>query len=295
MGLGRFAAPQARREYFAVYDRGIAALPAPAERHDIDTGFGRVRAYRFGEPGATPVVLLPGRAGTAVMWEPNLAALTGRGPVYALDLLGEPGRSEQTAPIRTAADQAAWLRTVLDELAPDGAHLVGYSFGGWLAANLAARAPRGLRSLVLVDPVQTFARFPGRLLVRSALAMLPGVRRWGRPSFLRWIVDGVEIPADDPVAAVIDEGMRTFRIALPTPMPFGDARLSSIGMPALALLAGRSVMHDASRAAARARALLPDAEVELWPSATHAIAGESAAEVNARVLAFLAKVDGATA
>lgn len=291
MTLGGFTSPQARVEYDTAYDRGFAALPVPAEQRDVPTAFGTARVYRFGEPGPIPVVLLPGRAGTTIMWEPNLPALVTRGPVYALDLIGEPGRSEQTAPIRNAEDQAAWLDTVFTALALRKVHLVGYSFGGWLAANLAVRAPDRLASLTLIDPVQTFGRFPIPLLLRTALTLVPGIRRWARPSFMAWISDGAEVTEDDPVATVIDAGMRTYRIALPTPVLFTDAQLRGVTVPVLALIAGRSVIHDGRRAASCARELLPNAQVELWPAATHAIAGESATEVNARVLEFLAEID----
>ncbi|MGW4831616.1 alpha/beta fold hydrolase [Amycolatopsis japonica] len=288
MKVGGFASSAARAEYEVIYDRGLAALPAPTGVHDIQTAFGVARVYRFGEPGGTPIVLLPGRAGTAVMWEPNLAALLGHGEVYAVDLIGEPGRSEQTVPIRDGADQAAWLTTVLAELDLPSVHLIGYSFGGWLAANLAVRAPEPLRSLTVIDPVLTFGGLTPGLVVRATLTAIPVVNRWARPSFLNWISGGAEVDATDPVARVIDEGMRTYRIALPSPKLFTDEQLRSLRMPVLALIAGRSVIHDPDRAAARARELLPRGQVELWPSATHAIAGESAAEVNARVLKFLA-------
>ncbi|GAA3826483.1 hypothetical protein GCM10022380_51480 [Amycolatopsis tucumanensis] len=162
-------------------------------------------------------------------------------------------------------------------------HLVGYSFGGWLAADLAVRAPDRLASLPLIDPVRTFAPFPVPLLVRTALTLVP--------AFLAWISGGAEVAEDDPVATVIDEGMRTYRIALPTPALFTDARLRGLTVPVLALIAARSVIHDGRRAATRARELLPDARVELWPATTHAIAGESADEVNARVLEFLAELE----
>ncbi|WP_431922007.1 alpha/beta fold hydrolase [Amycolatopsis tucumanensis] len=280
MTLGGFTSPQARVAYDAAYDRGFAALPAPAEQRDVATAFGTARVYRFGEPGPAPMVLLPGRAGTTIMWEPNLPAFIARGPVYALDLIGEPGRSEQTAPIRDADDQAAWLGTVLATLGLRDVHLVGYSFGGWLAANLAVRAPDRLASLTLIDPVRTFAPFPVPLRVRTALTLVP--------AFLAWISGGAEVAEDDPVATVIDEGMRTYRIAPPTPALFTDARLRGLTVPVLALIAARSVIHDRRRAATRARELLPDARVELWP---RAIAGESADEVNARVLEFLTELE----
>lgn len=281
-----FVSPQARAEYDAAYDRAFAALPEPAAQHDVATDFGTARVYRFGGPGPAPLVLLPGRASTTIMWEPNLAALAAERPVWTVDLIGEPGRSEQTAPIRDGADQAAWLDAVLSGLDLRDVHLIGYSFGGWLAANQAVRAPERLASVTLIDPVRTFAPFPVPLLVRTALTLVPGIRRWARPSFLRWTAGGAEVPADDPVVTIIDEGMRTFKITLPLPELFTDEQLRSVRVPVLALIAGRSVMHDARRALARAEALLPDVRAELWPSATHAIAGESPDRVNSRILEF---------
>src|SRR5690606_2957874 len=148
---------------------GMRALPEPDRHWDVRTGFGSARVYRFGSGDGPPLVLLPGRAGTVVMWEPNLRALAARAPVYAVDLIGETGRSEQTVLVRSGADQSAWLANVLSELVRCGVHLVGYSFGGWLSANLAVRSPKRLASLSVLDPVQTFARFPSALFVRSAL------------------------------------------------------------------------------------------------------------------------------
>ena len=294
MKLSGFTSAQAERDYDAVYERGLAALPAPAAHHDIETSFGTARVYRFGSGPAVPAVLLPGRAGTAVMWAPNLPAWARRGPVYAIDLIGEPGRSTQTAPIRDSAGQAAWLTEVLDALGHETVHLVGYSFGGWLAANYAARSGKRLASLTLIDPVRTFGELPVPLLLRTTLALVPGLSRWGRPAFIRWISGGAEVAPDDPGAAVIEAGMRAYRIALPTPELLTDEQLRSIALPVLALIAGRSVIHDAGKAGARARALLPDACVEVWPEATHAIAGESADAVNERVLAFLAEAEART-
>jgi hypothetical protein len=63
------------------------------------------------------------------------------------------------------------------------------------------------------------------------------------------------------------------------PKSFTDDQLRSLDCPVLALIAGRSVMLDAARAAARARNLLPRGQVELWADASHAINGEYPAEI----------------
>ncbi|MFI9380592.1 alpha/beta fold hydrolase [Kutzneria sp. NPDC052558] len=288
MSVGTFTSPQARAEFDLAYEAGMRALPEPTATHDVRTDFGSVRVYRFGPAKGAPIVLLSGHGGTALMWRPNLAAFAERHPVYALDLLGEPGRSEQTSAIRDGADQAAWLHAVLATLDLDGVHLVGASIGGWHACNLAVRAPARLASISLLDPANTLGRITAALVFRVGLASLPLISRWGRPAFLRWISGGDTGPADDPVATVIDAGMRGYRMRLPTPKYFTDDQLRSIRVPVLALVAGRSVIHRPEAAHARASALIPHVQAELWPTATHGISGTHAEEVNAAVLRFIA-------
>lgn len=287
MAISGFVSPSARAHFDAAYGAGLRVLPAPRRQEDVATDFGTVRVHRFGPADGAPIVLLPGRSGTAIMWRPNVAALAAHHPVYALDLLGEAGQSRQSVPIRDATDQAAWLDATLAGLDLTGVHLVGVSFGGWLAANLAVRLPRRLASVSLLDPAVTFGRFPAVLVARTALAFLPFVSRWGRPAFMRWLSGGAPAPVGDPVAQVIEAGIRDFRIALPTPAPFTDEQLGRIDVPTLAVIAGRSVIHDPAAAYERARTMVRGIRAELWPNATHAISGEHAERVNQTILSFV--------
>jgi pimeloyl-ACP methyl ester carboxylesterase len=85
----------------------------------------------------------------------------------------------------------------------------------------------------------------------------------------------------------------TTDIALRQPMPgmFTDEQLRALDTPVLAFVAGRSVMLDSARAAARARNLLPRGEVELWKDASHAINGEYPQEIAERAHRFWDEVD----
>src|SRR5690606_3338192 len=105
---------------------------------DVPTSFGTVRVYRFrGSGEGTPIVALPGtRSGVPVLGD-NLPGWTRHRPVYAMDLLGEPGHSVQSTPITSAADQAAWLDETLARLPEERFHLVGVSIGGWTSMTLA--------------------------------------------------------------------------------------------------------------------------------------------------------------
>ncbi len=62
-------------------------------------------------------------------------------------------------------------------------------------------------------------------------------------------------------------------------------------MPVYAALGGGSVMHNGRHAADVARSEIRDATVDLWPDASHSLTMEQAAELDRRILTFMATHD----
>ncbi|WP_235623996.1 alpha/beta fold hydrolase [Mycolicibacterium goodii] len=293
--LGAFVSDAAFDRFHAAYRRGMAQLPA-FEHSDVATSFGSVRAYRFDGPDVgAPVVLLPGRNASTPMYRTNLGPLLRRRTVYGIDLLGEAGLSVQHTRIRGAEDQAQWLDEALGGLGLGRAHLLGVSMGGWTAANCALRRPRRIASITLLDPVLTFARIPLTAMLAAVVLLAPGIPGPWRRGVMSWISGGADIAADETEAELIASGARDFVLRSPMPTLFTDEQLRSLDVPVLALLAGRSVMLDAQRAAERARRLLPQGQVEIWPDASHAINGEYPDEIAERAARLWDQVDGVTA
>lgn len=265
------------QHYLSAYRDGMAELQDFAAYFDLRTSFGTVRAYRFdgsAAPGGPPVVLLPGRNAATPMWRANLPTLLARRTVYGLDLLGEAGLSVQEEPITGADDQARWLDEALTQLELQRAHLLGASVGGWAAANYAVRHPMRVASLVLLDPVMTFDKIPLRTLLASGALLSPTVPEAVRRRVLSWISGGAPVDDSEPEARLIAAAMVDFVLRLPPPKRITDDHLRALKLPVLTVLGGRSVMLDAPKAAAVARALVPHGQVELWSEASHALNGE---------------------
>jgi pimeloyl-ACP methyl ester carboxylesterase len=157
--LGHWATAKAKLEFTsldeALRDEAVTALreqgwSAPDET-EVDTTYGSTHVSHFTGTGV-PLVLLHGAGTSSLMWFPLVSSLVGRS-IYAIDVVGEPGRSVQRRPIRDAGDLSSWLDEVLDALSLDAANLVGASYGGWIALNYARRTPRRVAALVLVEPV----------------------------------------------------------------------------------------------------------------------------------------------
>ncbi len=292
--VGHFRSATGEQAYVTAYREAMTLLPTPRSTLDLETTFGRVRVYEFGaesaDRAAIPVALLPGRTSGVPMWAYNLPDLAAARTTYALDALGDAGLSVQIRPIRDAADQADWLDQVLAQLPVRSVHLVGHSFGGWLAANYAARHPARVRTLTLLDPVFVFQGLRWQIYLISLPASLPFLPRSWRTRMLS-IIGGGPVDLDDPMARMISEATEHYAVKLPLPDRLTGTQLRGLRMPVYAGLAGHSAMHNSAHAADVGRAEIPDASIELWPDATHSLPMEQAAPLDRTILAFIAAHD----
>ena len=292
--MGRFRSDAARERFLGAYDRAVATWPAPPEQVDVPTRYGTTHVLSSGAGSATPIVLLPGIAVSAASWFANAAALGAARPVHAIDTIGDVGRSVQTVPVRDGADLASWLDDVLDALGAERVHLVGLSYGGWLALNQARRSPGRLASVTSVDPVGSIGGANIAFLARIVPdALLAAVAKSDR-ALLRLLTrfnNGMQ--PEEPLLGLSVAGLRTFVGKLPRPKRLRDDDLRAIRVPTLVLLCARSPVNNAARAARRARDLIAGAQCEIVAGAGHMLPVEQPEVFAARVLEFVHAVDDA--
>ena len=106
-------------------------------------------AYR--RKGSGPTTLFLHGAGMTRMWLPVYEHLSER-----LDLIApeHPGFGDTPMPdwLEGFDDLVLHYRDVLDALELDRVHLIGFSLGGWIAANLAIFHRHRFKSLTLISP-----------------------------------------------------------------------------------------------------------------------------------------------
>ena len=182
--------------FFEAYDAVLRQWPVQVRGVDVPSPHGSTRVQICGREDGPPVVLLPGGGATSAAWFATVGELAPAHRVYAVDLIGDIGRSvHDGAPLRGAGDLVAWLDALFDELGLDGAHLCGHSYGAWIALNYALHAPRRLGRLVLLDPVDCFAGMSPRYLLHGLPTLLrPTVERMR--AFHEWETGR---PPEDPV------------------------------------------------------------------------------------------------
>src|SRR5579862_9236245 len=239
--VGQWVSEAAREKFMAAYERAFALWPQPCEQFDVETATAttRVHAYRP-RPDGAPVVLLAGAGGNAAFWFPQVAALAADGPVYGIDMPGDANPSIARALMTPPASCAAWLDELLARLSDRPAHLVGFSYGGWVAMNQAIRAPGRVASITLLDPAgltKLDARFWWWLSVSGLASMTPmPLRR----RLARWL----DSPAmlEPELMALMWAALRGYRAEPKRPAILTDDELRAIAVPALLIAGARSAL-----------------------------------------------------
>ncbi|MBL7255765.1 alpha/beta fold hydrolase [Paractinoplanes lichenicola] len=268
MPIGEFRNDRARERFLTAYQDAADRLwPAASVDSDVDTSFGATRVHRLGSGGGQePFVLLPGSGGPSLMWHAYVRRLAESRPVIAIDPVGEPGPSVQTRAIDSGDEWSQWLGEVLTALGVGRAHLVGTSYGGWIALRHALRSPQAVASLALLDP-GGFGRVSPRFIAWVIACGLAGFAPRPVRHALARPLRNVTLREDDAMELV--KASFGFRRRHVLPAPLTDEELARIAAPTLVLLGGHSQLYDAREVAARVTAHMPHAVAEIIPEAGH--------------------------
>lgn len=275
--VGKFVDQKAADRYFATYEAIRRKWPVPSEELDVETRFGTTRVRRSGT--GTPIVLLHGAMGTSLSWYPWVAELAARHTVYAVDMIGEPGRSVQTRPMESTDDEADWLADVLAGLGHEKVHLIGMSRGACLALNLATRRPAGVAGVLAFEPGGFGIDFR-----KFVLWSIGELSRWWLPAAILRRISKGDPAVRHTMRPLVFRGMK-FKVQMAPQHVFTDDELRSIEVPTCFILGERSLIK-ARQLAARVESLVPRVRTEIVPRATHALNLEEPELTNARILAF---------
>lgn len=169
----RFALYKSTEGYRAImqwYDDVLEKLDVDVESRYVRTRFGVTHMLTAGPKDAEPLILIPGIAGCAPIWRRQLGPFAENFRVYALDIVGQPGRSDPIPLSLTNDDCVHWLCDVLDGLDIDKANFAGTSAGGWMVLRMGIVAPERVNKAVMLSPTGVSrAKLPVKIWLGRAL------------------------------------------------------------------------------------------------------------------------------
>ncbi|MBK6921344.1 MAG: alpha/beta fold hydrolase [Deltaproteobacteria bacterium] len=285
---------------FASLDYGL-----PLELVGLDQVELAVHTCGEGDP---PIVLLHGLGSDMRVWSRNLAALSGRARVLAVDLPGF-GKSSKPDVSYSLPWMAARVVELLDRCGLDRVVLCGHSMGGQIAMELALSQPERVAALLLAAPagLERFSEAEGRWIraavdddytARASAATV--VARY-LPTFHRmptaaWplLRDRLAIIGGPDVRAYARAVTRSVAAMLERPV---IDRLGALRMPVLVSFGSEDALVPNRMLHGRDTATLARCGVQRMPNATlamvrgagHMVQLERPDEWNAAALTFLAR------
>lgn len=284
-----FVTEENRARLMAIYDAGLRQWPVPFETFFVDTRFGRTHVIASGDTAAPPLLMTHPMGVGGFVWSSIITALSEDRRAYALDTIGDVGKSELADPARYPKNgraYSAWLNDVFAALGVSAADMVAGSMGGWIAMNHAIYAPERLRRLVLLGPM-------GLPPWRATLAVFgPFISQRLRPT---------EAKLDKIITRSLGEGERVNRefrgwmrimgntkALVGQPFHIPARRLRMIQAPTLLFLGGKDgLVGNAAAAARRARNNIAGCQIEVLPTAGHVMSVDEPDFIGDRIVRFL--------
>lgn len=276
--------PEVRARFEELYDAKMQEWPVPYDDLFVDTRFGTVHVIACGSETSPPLLLLHASGVAGWSWKFNAGELSKHFRIYAIDTIGDAGRSEYadlTNVMKSRRDQAELYAGIADSLGVRRSFVVGASEGGFIGTNYATAFPERVEKLALLGPMG-YTGATGSV-VRITLAQffpLPVVHgatfRWAfgehpriKDEFGEWFslfMKGT-YPAKVPPMPIPSEVRRS--LSVPTMFVFG-ARDHLVGDPSVA----RELVGD-----------IPGVRVEVV-EAGHLMGAEVPQRINALLLDF---------
>lgn len=280
-----FTTAEGRAQYLAAYEDMLSLWKVPHDAIEVKTGYGSTHINVSGPLDGDPLVLLHAAGLSSTVWFANIEALSTHRRVYAVDVIGDAGKSVADRLLDKRADYANWLKGVLDELDIERCDLLGHSYGGWLTLNMALAYPKRLRKIILLAPaasLRPLGFITKLILYLGEFKIHPPARSMLKAASAK----GTMI--EQTFIRLMEEVTRYCSPATMYPTVFSDQELKRIELPSLLLIGAMDKIYNPNKAIKRAQRWMPVLTAEIISNAGHLLIMDQPEIINARILKFLA-------
>jgi 2-hydroxy-6-oxonona-2,4-dienedioate hydrolase len=264
-----FKSVEGRQAMLGWYEQFRARLPVATESRVVATRSGDTHVLVGGPAAGPSVVVLHGALSSSAHALTELAPLFERFRVYAVDIVGQSVMSAEAQPSVANNEYGLWLVDVLDQLGLARTHVVGVSWGGFVAIRLAACAPERIDRLALLVPAgvvkgPAWAGFTKLALPLLMYRLAPSERRLDK--LMRHLLT----TTGDAWTPYLGDAFRHYKLQMRVPALATPAELARFERPTLVFGAERDLSFPGASLIARARELFPGlAGAELIAGANH--------------------------
>ena len=221
--------------FYSLYDSSLARWTVPYEIIDVHSHYGKTNIIACGDKNNPPVLLIHAMGLSATMWYPNVSELSKTHRVYAINTIGDLGKSElydfDTYP-ENGQDYSSWLNNAMDQLQISKCDVIAASMGGWIAMNFAINSPERINQLILLGPMGIKANTAGVMKHLFKVMIFPNQKN--KEAVTKWTL-GDDQKVNDEMAEYMNTALNC-EGRLPIPKHIKKKELEKIEAETLLIL-----------------------------------------------------------
>ncbi len=255
-----------KEKIISYYESLLKLWPVPSEHLNVKTRFGNTFIIASGDKDKEPIIMLHGSATNSAMWMGDVVKLSKDYRVYAVDIIGEPGKSDESRPEMTAENYSNWISDILDELKISKVNLIGNSLGGWLSLCFATENPERVNKLVLIA-TSGVAREKRSFLFKVIFLSMLGKK--GIDKINQVVSGNLEMPKK--VIEFSSLVFNNFNPRIGKLYLFSDEELSKLTMPVLLMAGEKDALLQSEKTAERLKMRLTNVQVKMIKDCGHVV------------------------
>jgi pimeloyl-ACP methyl ester carboxylesterase len=280
-----FRTIESQKEYFDTYDASLKLISVPVTEKYVPTTFGNSHVICCGDEKNPPLVLLHAASCGSPIWYKNIPFWSESFRIYAIDLIGESSKSILTKKMENSYENAKWLDETIIGLSLDRVFLCGLSIGGWNAANYAGFYSERVRKLILLSPVQTFAKMYTSYFFKI-MKMGFNPTRKNVENYIGWGSEK-EAPLPDSIIEQFTISIMNMNSNASFPKWIKERHLTNIKVPVLVMLGEDEFAFSIWKAQQRAKRAVSNLELEIVKDASHLLPVSRPEYINKQVVKFI--------
>jgi len=314
LNLKLYKSFQGHEKIMSWYNQLMNEIEVDYESLFVPTRFGQTYVIAAGDKNAKPVIMIPGIAGCAPLWRHQINEFSKYFRVFALDIVGQPGRSDPNPPSVFNDDYSNWFQDVVENLGIDRPHCIGVSTGATTAMDVAIIKTGLVDKVVMCGPTglaraklpfhQWFSRAMAKKKDADVLESELTASSFSKPrsgktfgSFDRQLARGMALCTRfyrvDKSLGIYNEKtsrvdfLKGIRVIGKFFFSVDKKRLMRFKNPGLLIFGEYEVLYNPKKIAKKIKKLVPSIEVQIINDAGHAAIYDQPEVVNKRVMSFL--------
>lgn len=261
-----FKSEEGKKEVLKYYDLLLTKGSLEHEKIMVNTSYGETFIITMGKKELPPLILLHGSGMNSAMWIKEMEEYSKTHRVYAVDMPGEPGKSDENQLPFEGDDFSNWLNDVFNELSIEKASIVGISLGAWLGTKFAIKYSDKVDKLVLLCPAGIGPQKKS-FIFKFLFYSLFGEKGIDK---LYYKINGDKSIHEIMLnyQKLIAKHFNFRKVTIPI---FSDNELRKLTMPVALFVGGKDVMLHSEKTANRLGSLLNHAEINFIQEEGHSI------------------------